>query len=49
MIDQEVQLTSDVTNQYPGFHGTPSFIINGKLRRGIARAGKRSNLSYRPR
>ena len=31
MIDQEVQLTSDVTNQYPDFSGTPAFIINGKL------------------
>ena len=31
MIDREVQLTSDVTNQYPDFYGTPSFIINGKL------------------
>ncbi len=30
-IDQEVQLTSDVTSQYPDFVGTPSFIINGKL------------------
>ena len=31
LIDQEVQLTSDVTNQYPDFYGTPSFILNGKL------------------
>jgi protein-disulfide isomerase len=31
MIDQEVQLTSDVNNQYPDFTGTPAFIINGKL------------------
>jgi protein-disulfide isomerase len=30
-IDQEVQLTSDVTTQFPDFVGTPSFIINGKL------------------
>jgi protein-disulfide isomerase len=30
-IDQEVQFTSDVTNQYPDFQGTPGFIINGKL------------------
>ena len=30
-IDQEVQLTSDVTNQYPDFVGTPSFIINGTM------------------
>ena len=31
LIDQEVQLTSDVTNQNPDFYGTPSFILNGKL------------------
>jgi len=31
MIDQEVQFTSDVSNQYPAFEGTPAFIINGKL------------------
>ena len=31
MIDHEVQLTSDVNNQYPEFVGTPSFIINGKM------------------
>jgi len=31
MIDQEVQVTSDVNNQYPDFAGTPAFIINGKL------------------
>jgi protein-disulfide isomerase len=31
MIDQEVQLTSDVNNQYPEFTGTPAFIINGKM------------------
>lgn len=30
-IDQEVQLTSDVSTQYPDFTGTPTFIINGKL------------------
>jgi protein-disulfide isomerase len=30
-IDQEVQLTSDVTTQFPDFVGTPSFVINGKL------------------
>jgi protein-disulfide isomerase len=30
-VDELVQLSSDVTNQYPGFEGTPSFIINGKL------------------
>ena len=30
-IDQEVQLTSDVSNQYPEFVGTPSFIVNGTM------------------
>ncbi len=30
-INQIVQLSSDVTTQYPNFVGTPSFIINGKL------------------
>ena len=25
------QVTSDVSNQYPDFKGTPSFIINGKM------------------
>ena len=31
MIEHEVQVTSDVQNQYPDFAGTPSFIINGKM------------------
>lgn len=31
MIDQEVQYTSDVNNQYPEFAGTPAFILNGKM------------------
>lgn len=31
MIDQQVQITTDVSNEYPDFQGTPSFIINGKL------------------
>ena len=31
MINNEVQLTSDVNNQYPDFVGTPSFILNGQL------------------
>jgi protein-disulfide isomerase len=31
MIDREVQLTSDVSTQYPDFQGTPGFIINGTL------------------
>jgi len=30
-IDQLVQISSDVTNQYPDFQGTPSFIVNGNL------------------
>ena len=30
-INQIVQLSSDVTTQYPNFVGTPSFIVNGKL------------------
>ncbi len=29
--DQLVQMTADVTNQYPNFPGTPSFVIGGKL------------------
>ena len=31
MIDHEVQVTSDVNNQYPAFEGTPSFILDGTL------------------
>jgi protein-disulfide isomerase len=31
MIDHQVQVTSDVSNQYPDFSGTPAFIVNGKL------------------
>ena len=31
MIDKEVQLTSDVPNQYPDFSGTPAFIVNGAM------------------
>jgi protein-disulfide isomerase len=31
MIDREVQVASDVNNQYPEFSGTPTFIINGKM------------------
>ena len=31
MIDQEVQVVSDVNNDYPDFTGTPGFVINGKL------------------
>jgi protein-disulfide isomerase len=31
MIDKEVQVSTDVNNQYPDFKGTPSFILNGTL------------------
>ncbi|HUP68149.1 MAG TPA: thioredoxin domain-containing protein [Sphingomicrobium sp.] len=31
MINHEVQLVSDVTEQYPEFPGTPTFIINGTM------------------
>ena len=31
MIDQRGADTSDVSNQYPEFSGTPAFIINGKM------------------
>lgn len=31
MIDHQVQVTGDVSTQYPSFTGTPSFIINGKM------------------
>jgi protein-disulfide isomerase len=31
MINQEVQIVSDVSSQYPDFAGTPAFIINGKM------------------
>ena len=30
-VDQLVQMTSDVTNQYPEFQGTPTFILNGAM------------------
>ena len=30
-VNKLVQLSSDVTTQYPDFVGTPSFIINGNL------------------
>jgi protein-disulfide isomerase len=36
MIDHEVQVTSDVNNQYPDFEGTPSFVLNGKLLKATA-------------
>lgn len=31
MVDKEVQLTSDVSTQFPDFAGTPTFIINGTM------------------
>lgn len=30
-VDQLVQITSDATNQFPGFQGTPTFVIGGKM------------------
>lgn len=30
-IDEEVQISSDVTSQYPEFTGTPAFVINGAM------------------
>ena len=30
-ITQLVQMTSDATNQFPNFPGTPTFVINGKM------------------
>jgi protein-disulfide isomerase len=30
-VDQLVQMTSDATNQFPDFPGTPTFVINGKM------------------
>ena len=35
-IDQLVQISADVTNQYPDFEGTPSFIINGNMLKATA-------------
>jgi len=31
MIDHEVQVTTNVNNQFPDFKGTPSFVINGEM------------------
>ena len=31
MIDNEVQVISNVSSQYPEFSGTPAFVINGKM------------------
>jgi protein-disulfide isomerase len=36
MIDHEVQVTSDVSTQYPEFSGTPAFVINGKMLKDVA-------------
>jgi len=36
MIDHEVQVTSDVSTQYPEFVGTPAFVINGKMLKDVA-------------
>lgn len=36
MIDHEVQVTSDVNNQFPSFEGTPSFVLNGNLLKATA-------------
>ena len=36
MIDHEVQVTSDVSTQYPDFTGTPAFDINGKMLKDVA-------------
>jgi protein-disulfide isomerase len=30
-VNQLVQMTSDASSQYPGFPGTPTFILNGKM------------------
>ena len=30
-IDHQVQVANDVNNQYPDFHGTPSFVLGGKM------------------
>jgi protein-disulfide isomerase len=30
-VDQLVQMTSNATNDYPDFPGTPTFVINGKM------------------
>ena len=30
-VNQLVQMTSDASTQYPGFPGTPTFILNGKM------------------
>jgi protein-disulfide isomerase len=36
MINHEVQVTSDVSTQYPEFTGTPAFVINGKMLKDVA-------------
>lgn len=39
-VNKLVQLTSDVTAQYPDFPGTPSFILNGKMLKATANWAK---------
>ena len=41
----EVQLTSDVSTQYPDFPGTPTFIINGTDAQGDGELGESSSRS----
>ena len=41
MIDQQVQVTNNVNNQFSDFQGTPSFVLNGKL---LAKTGEWSKL-----
>ncbi len=36
MIDNEVQQTSNVNNQFPEFTGTPAFVINGTMLKDVA-------------
>ena len=36
MIDNEVQLTSNVNSQFPEFTGTPAFVINGTMLKDVA-------------
>jgi protein-disulfide isomerase len=36
MIDHQVQVTSDVSAQFPDFTGTPAFVINGTLAKDVA-------------
>jgi protein-disulfide isomerase len=36
MIDKEVQVTSNVNDEFPEFTGTPAFVINGKMQKDTA-------------